>query len=113
VSNETPDFQEGTEPVELPGGQLVPSAEQWNLRAVQIDRELHRLRMQFLFLFGFLLVCMILVSFYQQAQVNQTEYNRYDMCQERATAIREYNAVLPHDANPLPLPNCGVNPRTD
>jgi len=81
----------------------------------EVDRKLARLRAQVLFLFVFLLLVSLGMSYLLRVQANRIEYGRYDACVVRYQEILKYNALIepPGFVPEFPLPRCGQDPRTD
>lgn len=82
-------------------------------RRHRVDRELHRLRSQFLFLFVFLLAVSLLLSLTLQLNANRIEYSRYDLCLQRDAEILAYNQQNAGVVPAFPIAYCGADPRTD
>lgn len=80
-------------------------------RRVAVDREVHRLRVQMIFLFAFLVVALIGATVRGVTEDNRMEAERWDRCQERVTAVNTYNLALPTGVQPFPAPQCGPDPR--
>jgi len=107
----------GTEPV-VPGADAVgePSASvlAWvESRVEVVEREVHRLRIQVIFLFAFMVVALIVASVRAQLNADRIELDRWTLCQDRVVAVSSYNADLPPGAKVFPMPQCGPDPRTD
>jgi cell division protein FtsB len=82
-------------------------------RRRKVDRELKRLRQQFIFLFVLLVASMVLVTISQQLNANRIEYARYDLCIQRQAEIEAYNQQNQGKVPPFPVASCGADPRTD
>lgn len=82
-------------------------------RGERFERDIHRLRLQVLYLFAFLIVALVVASIRAQLNDNRIELDRYLRCQERIVAVNTYNLALPAGIVAFPIPDCGVDPRTD
>lgn len=78
-----------------------------------IDRDMHRLRLQMVFLFAFLTAALVVAAVRGQVNDNRIELERWQLCQDRVAAVTVYNANLPTDAIRFPVAQCGPDPRTD
>lgn len=95
----------------LPGDPDHPAVRYERRR--RVDRELVQLRRQFIFLFILVVLSMVIISISLTLNTNRVEYNRYDLCLQRAAEIEAYNARYSDIVPPFPVASCGVDPRTD
>jgi hypothetical protein len=84
-----------------------------DLRRTEVDRAMHKLRTQMIFLFAFLVVALIAATVHGVSEDKRMDAERWDRCQERVTAVGTYNLALPAGIQPFPAPQCGPDPRTD
>jgi hypothetical protein len=82
-------------------------------RRRRVDRDLKILKKQIAFLFALIVFAMVVLSIYQQVNMNRIEYARYDLCIQRQQEIIAYNAQNLGKVPPIPLAECGPDPRTD
>lgn len=82
-------------------------------RGNRIDRDMHKIRMQMIFLFAFLVIALVLAAIRAQLNADRIELERWQLCQGRVAGINAYNSILPDTAIKFPVPDCGPDPRTD
>jgi hypothetical protein len=96
---------------------LSPSDPEHPVRLVerrrQVDRDLRMLKQQIAFLFALIVFAMVVLSIYQQVNMNRIEYDRYDLCLVRQAEIAAYNDQHAGQAPAIPPASCGDDPRTD
>lgn len=84
------------------------TAAEWRIYA---DRELHLLRIQFLFVFVFLLAGLILLAVRSELAANAIRQDRYNACVQRVLDLTDYNGQLTAIGQPpQPLPVCPPKP---
>jgi hypothetical protein len=96
---------------------LSPSDPEHPVRLVErrrrVDRDLRMLKQQIAFLFALIVFAMVVLSIYQQVNMNRIEYDRYDLCLIRQGEVVAYNAQNAGKTPTLPVTTCGQDPRTD
>lgn len=80
-------------------------------RRRRVDRHLRILKAQIAFLFALIVFAMVVLSIYQQVNMNRIEYDRYDLCVQRKAEIDTFNATSTWKVPPVA--SCGTDPRTD
>jgi hypothetical protein len=80
-------------------------------RTAEVDRKMHTLRVQMLFLFSFLVAGLIVMGIFFRTQDNQIRLDRFLACVQRTEEIKRYNVALPPSLPGYPLPMCPSDPR--
>lgn len=79
---------------------------------IYVNRELHRMRIQFTFLLVFLLAGLVLLAVRSELAANAIRQDRYNACVQRVADLTDYNGQLSAIGQPpQPLPVCPPNPK--